>query len=672
MPSPGTKPQKRITKPQRNGSSRLLARLVCAALLFFHAWQTFRIFPSLSALFDQRPVISVDHAIHLYHGYLGARFLKEHGTSWGYDPFFMAGYPKTPVYDSSSGPAELFEFMAGADYSPRAYKLGVALLVWSVPVVVLVAAHGYGCSAAAAWVSFAWALWYCWVGFPAILLRSGLVAFLWAASLAVLVPGLLVRLGHRHGLANLLGLTLAMALGLEAHPTFVLMFFIPALVAWISSPVVRSWRWHLAVAAAALASLAVTWFWWWPLLRFLHLKTGSATFMQAEFWEFILQYYAGFRDARIPVLTALFGVVGLSSWYLAGQRSRALVSITQIVALSFLTFAGSMWEVTRNLEPIRFQVPLVLAWAIPAGQGVCAVASAMAAGNWAGALMARMRACGAIILLLATVALSTPQVWWWAPERPPSTWQLSYTRLRTARPLAVGLRPEMNQLVDWIIQNTDHSARILLEDQLRLWERTEEESIHWTPLLPLLTGRQYVGGLYHLAFIRHHHVAFGDWHLAGQHIRLWDPGALRDFLERYNIGWVITWSRASALKEGGLPLSTDKFASLPFCEQVAALPRLTRRLDENLYTVFRVQIEHSYFIRGHGRVLRADYNRIELAELEPQDGQLVLKYHWQDGLRAQPPVPIERANEPNDPIGFIRIRSRESLERLTLINDYNG
>ena len=39
----------------------------------------------------------VDHAIHEYHCALGARFLGERGTTWGFDPFFMAGYPETPV-----------------------------------------------------------------------------------------------------------------------------------------------------------------------------------------------------------------------------------------------------------------------------------------------------------------------------------------------------------------------------------------------------------------------------------------------------------------------------------------------------------------------------------------------------------------------------------------------
>ena len=41
-------------------------------------------------------------------------------------PAFQAGYPKTPVFDSGSRPAELFLLLAGGRFCPAAYKLGLA------------------------------------------------------------------------------------------------------------------------------------------------------------------------------------------------------------------------------------------------------------------------------------------------------------------------------------------------------------------------------------------------------------------------------------------------------------------------------------------------------------------------------------------------------------------
>ena len=58
-------------------------------------------------MLDDRPIVSGGHPLHLYHGFLGARSLRERGTASCYDPAFNAGYPKTPVFDSGSRPAEL-------------------------------------------------------------------------------------------------------------------------------------------------------------------------------------------------------------------------------------------------------------------------------------------------------------------------------------------------------------------------------------------------------------------------------------------------------------------------------------------------------------------------------------------------------------------------------------
>jgi hypothetical protein len=679
-----------------------------AVVLLAHGWLSVRLFPSLEALVNDEPAIAVDHAIHLYHGYLGARFLKEHGTSWGYDPFFMAGYPKTPLYDSSSGPAELFQFVAGGGYSPRAYKLGVTALVALVPVAMAFAAWAYGLKSPATLAAVLLAGWYWWVGFPDMLVRTGLVAFVWASALAALAPPLLMRWGMRmpapHAATSggpahsnssatetsaqrrqLIGrsaarsvllwcaLCLATAAGVQAHSMFPVMVFLPSAVGYLLIGFRLGWRWHLATWAALGAALVATHFWWWPLLRFVSLKTGSDLFMKAEYWSFAMEYYL-LTDGRIPLLLLVLGIAGLVHCWRHGNRIQAAVAGSQIIALALLTFAGSMWSVTRHLEPLRFQVPLNLALCLPAGQGMCALLAALdprglrAPGRVRGYI-------GAALLAVILLLLTFPATWWWAlagsaARAPDSTCRVALDRLGTARPVAVGLRPEMQALVEWIRENTDSSARILLEDQLRLWEPVEAESLHWTPLLPLLTGRQYVGGLYHLAFIPHRRAALGDWKLADRHIRSWSPSELRAFCEQYNIGWVITWSRASPRKEQGQPLSTEVFASLPFCERIATLPRHSTRPEEDQYAVFRVRREHTFFARGRGRVVRADYNRIELADLVPDSGQLILRYHWQDGFRAEPPLGIERAEDSGDAVGFIRIRSDRPIPRLLVWNGY--
>jgi hypothetical protein len=683
------------TGPRDRGWRAWLVWPVLAAILLVHGWQTIRLFPSWRSITSDEPLISVDHAIHLYHGSLGAKFLKEHGTSWGYDPFFMAGYPKTPVYDSSSGPAELFQLLAGGTYSPRAYKIGIALLVGLIPVVIGLATWAYGMKPAAITASVAWCVWYWWVGFPDVLVRTGLVAFVWASAVGVLLPALLVRWRKPNGtIWGMMALTAA--LGIQAHAVLPLLVIVPLAVAYAwftvsgandsgqpAQPL--SWRWHAATWAALAVALTVTIFWWWPLLRFLPLKTASDLYMTYEGSGFalLLGYYL-FQEGRVPLLMLLLGTCGMVRWWRSGQRLKLAVGCSQIAVLTVLTFFGSAWQVTRNLEPLRFQVSLGLAWTIAAGEGLCAVAVALDPRQLAGSRWAKLRWMAVATFAGLLLVLTVPKVWWWrsgfkADLRPPSTWEYCRARLKMARPLGVGLRPEMNELVNWLETNTDNSARILFEDQLRLLENLDPgapESLHWTPLLPVLSGRQFVGGLYQTAFIPHQRAAFGDWRVAGRHIREWSPQEIRAFCDDYNIGWVVTWSRAGVRKfqqvreDPRQPLSTEFFSSLPFCERIATLPRATVHADENEYAIFRVQREPNYFAHGTGRLAKVEYNRIELADLVPDDGELVLRFHWQDGLISEPPVPLERANVPGDPVGFIRIKTAKSLDRLIILNGY--
>src|SRR5207237_3798506 len=60
------------------------------------------------------------------------------------DPAVQACYPKTPVYDSGSRPAEVFLALAGGDYSPRAYKIGFACCCLAAPGFLMFAARMLG------------------------------------------------------------------------------------------------------------------------------------------------------------------------------------------------------------------------------------------------------------------------------------------------------------------------------------------------------------------------------------------------------------------------------------------------------------------------------------------------------------------------------------------------
>src|SRR5436853_581438 len=157
-----------LTSPARQGDSRVWY-LVGLGLVAWQGWMTLTLFGPdhpWERLLDDQPVISGRHALHLYHGMLGAQSLRERGRLSCYDPAFQAGYPKTPIFDSGSRPAELFltvaevvrlrpkshDFGHGAGATPNffpaaaAYKIGLAFCCCLAPLLLMLAGHGFGLS----------------------------------------------------------------------------------------------------------------------------------------------------------------------------------------------------------------------------------------------------------------------------------------------------------------------------------------------------------------------------------------------------------------------------------------------------------------------------------------------------------------------------------------------
>src|SRR6184192_2136621 len=118
--------------------------LIGLGLIVWQGWMTLTLFGPdhpWQRLCDDQPVVSGRHALHFYHGMLGAQSLRERGRLSCYDPAFQAGYPKTPVFDSGSRPAELFLVAAGGGYHPAAYKIGLAICCCLVPALLMLASR---------------------------------------------------------------------------------------------------------------------------------------------------------------------------------------------------------------------------------------------------------------------------------------------------------------------------------------------------------------------------------------------------------------------------------------------------------------------------------------------------------------------------------------------------
>jgi hypothetical protein len=232
--------------------------------------------------------------------------------------------------------------------------------------------------------------------------------------------------------------------------------------------------------------------------------------------------------------------------------------------------------------------------------------------------------------------------WVVGPEQR-QAWQ---ERARGTQPFAIGLGEERGALVETVKQHTTPLARILWEDR-----PSTRLSSRWPALLPLLTGRAFIGGLDPDAGIEHTAMGLGDQTLAGRPLREWTDAELHNYCARYNVGWVACWSAGAR----------ERFAAWPEAQPVAQLR------DEGEGLLFVLNRRFSFAQVGSAKLIRADSGHLILGDVVPQNGQVVLCFHFQAGLRVSPSrVTVERELDPIDPIPRVRLRLTEPAARVML------
>ncbi len=241
-------------------------------LLAWQGWLTWGLFgpEPPRALLDDEPIISGRHPLHLYHGYLGARSFLERGSLCCFDPSFQAGYPKTPVFDSGSRPAELFLLLAGGRFCPAAYKLGLAALCLLTPLLLLIAARGAGLSRAASALATALGLLAWWAQPARDAIEAGDLDLLLAGLAALAQFGLLLRFDRNPAFLGWIGILATGGLGWFAQPVFFAALLPFALVYYLSTGTRHGLAWHLALLGGVVGAVAANAFWlrdwlmyWW-------------------------------------------------------------------------------------------------------------------------------------------------------------------------------------------------------------------------------------------------------------------------------------------------------------------------------------------------------------------------------------------------------------------------
>jgi hypothetical protein len=281
-----------------------------------------------------------------------------------------------------------------------------------------------------------------------------------------------------------------------------------------------------------------------------------------------------------------------------------------------IAYTGSHTDFFAQLQPQRFTIPLNIFLIIPASVGMMLILQTL--------FKERSVPTTCFICSLIFVVLVGPVA---KPLKAIYTYNLYRLSCEFPTPL--------KELLNWLENHTDRQGRIVIED-------SESDTFHqyygahFPALFPEKVKREYLCGPRPMYPIKHSYASFTSGVLFEKKIEDYSLNELKKSFDLYNVRWIVCW----------LDTSKNVFNRYPaYLVKKAAIDR---------FTIYEVNRKPSFFLKGHG-VVTSDYNRLELNQIEAVDDEIIINYHFMDGLTTNPERTVERIFKGNDPVGFIRI-----------------
>jgi hypothetical protein len=609
--------------------------LVWTGVLFLlHGLGLTLLYSPMEGLLNNQPIIEQDWGLHFHHLKSLEGFWQQDKIFWGYNPFFMAGYPSNTIQDLS---IKFFEFaalgLATLGLTPiEWFKILAFLAMAFVPWLMYFAARNLffdrdDIKSGAALVTALLGTVYWWNSLPREMFFYGMVGYAPASYASVLGVTLLYRIGRNASLWSPIHLGW-LTLSLVIPPLHVqsMVIFLPPIVALlvVQHNIFRRnlWIWIGGAAVfSALSNLP------WLAPAFGHRSDDVASaivdqlplFTSVDLLTFIKDYlgptgYWSFRpsfaEKGFRLMLLLLGSWG--TWKLVRSENRAagVMLASAGIVLFLLAYFGSLIPIVKSWQPLRFKVPLDLFLSLAASY-IVAHGLARRSLTPRSYVLPSIAACGLLAFLF----------------------NLFTTEARARMLLRTQLRPELNAIVEWIQKDTPVEGRVLFE------ESGDEtgfiyDGIYLSSFIPHWTGRQLIGGPINLYNDRHHFAEFHSGKLFKQDLQTLNDDEIRNYFRLYNVGAVVAFH----------PASIQRLQSVP------GLVTLDRRVGP--VHLMRVNQPLSWFLQGEGKA-KASLNRLEISEVK--GNEVILKYHWAKGLIGTPAVKIDPVKMNDDPIPFIKI-----------------
>lgn len=605
------------------GRTRVLGLLTL--LTGLHLAAALLVFQPFSAFVSAAAIDSFDYCVLEYQLHLARETFAASGRLWGYDPFLLAGYVQTFIWNSNVFLQVLAVLLPWLPVG-MVLKLATVLAAAALPWLLYLGWRGFGARRAVALVGvlagLAWFRLSEGNMFWAIAMTTGYLVF--PGSFAAL--GLLAALlrGERRGYWLLAAVPLLMLV----HKTMVVAFGLPALVLLLAARGEWNKRLFLWLAATGGLTLLLNAFWIVPVWRYRHFAAFDPAI---SYWS-NLDPLAWLRDlidprAKIGIFNrplcwgdmffrdlTLLGLMA-AVWRRRHLPKQAAGYYGALLVLALFIYGGSFLSFLRPLDPSRYVSHLYLLMTVPAVLVLVGRNSRIRYSRiWT--------AAGAIVIVAVGLGLL-----------PSSS--------RHFLELGIETRParELGVMADWI-NGLPGRGRVHVETFSSFIRR---EAFPWNEMyariavkLPTQTKRLLLGGHYSGFFVTYNDVNFysGEWR--GIPLGQWPPEKLAEMLKRYHVEYLLTWSQEAA----------TALAARPGVVEPLAAPAPFRG--------WKVKDPGDYFLEGSGVVEAWNYDYLELLNVQPENGRAVLSFHWGPTLRCEGAriVPVPTTFDPAPFIGL--------------------
>ncbi|WP_435021396.1 hypothetical protein TA3x_002352 [Tundrisphaera sp. TA3] len=572
------------------------------------------------------PPLMHDHGFQFHHGITAREFLRQTGTTAGYDPSFMGGYAMSVL----SGPSTTLTglgMLCLPGGPALSYKLGVLILGGGAISLVALAAALMGARPAAVAVSALLFLAYFWTGPPIGYAELGMLPYVISVPAGLVAVASLAAYLDRGGFGRWAGACAACSLVFLCHLTSPMLVGPAGLLAYAVAavrghrsgrplPIAR----HLGLWGMVPVILLVNAFWYLPGFALLETKgpAGIAPFVHTEpFWRRVAEIF--WSEGPIdPILLGL-GAVGVMT--LARRRPVVAAALGGFLLIGFLWgYPAGMFRSLDEFQPGRHTYACFTAGCIASGIGLVEI-------------LARLRdpARGRLDVAVAALAVMIG-----VRVVGPSIDHSARTRLFTPSPvLSNSPHPGALAMVDSIRRHVAPGERLLYEESGLGADPFDGR--HYSALLPWLAGVEVIGGPYLHMALKSNFTQFGEGKIFGS--KDWSREHFERYARLYRPSAIACWSRDA----------------VRFCR---ANPDLIRIVDESgPVLIGRVIGFEGATIRGTAAV-EARPGRLVVRDAKPgPDGLVVLRYHHTPRLRATPPAVIEPITLEADPVPFIGLRA---------------